>query len=40
MLWVLFDEMTNSEYMKVFAGAFQIFVRQELPVFFTGNGIV
>ena len=34
MLWVLFDEMTNSEYMKVFAGAFQIFVRQELPEIF------
>ena len=32
MLWVLFDEMTNSEYMKVFAGAFQIFIRQELLI--------
>ena len=39
MLWVLFDEMTNSEYMKVFAGAFQIFVRQELPVFLLGTGL-
>ena len=32
-------EMTNSEYMKVFAGAFQIFVRQELPVFLLGTGL-
>ena len=39
MLWVLFYEMTNSEYMKVFAGAFQIFVRQELPVFLLGTGL-
>ena len=31
--------MTNSEYMKVFAGAFQIFVRQELPVFLLGTGL-
>ena len=31
--------MTNSESMKVFAGAFQIFVRQELPVFLLGTGL-
>ena len=38
-LLVTIDEMTNSEYMKVFAGAFQIFVRQELPVFLLGTGL-
>ena len=38
-LLVTIDEMTNSESMKVFAGAFQIFVRQELPVFLLGTGL-
>ena len=38
-LLITIDEMTNSEYMKVFAGAFQIFVRQELPVFLLGTGL-
>ena len=38
-LLVTIDEMTNSESMKVFAGAFQIFVRQELPVFILGTGL-
>ena len=33
------DEMSNNEYMKVFAGSFQIFVRQELPVFLLGTGL-
>lgn len=33
------DEMSNNEYMKVFAGSFQIFVRQELPVFLLGAGL-
>ena len=33
------DEMSNNEYMKVFAASFQIFVRQELPVFLLGTGL-
>ena len=33
------DEMSNNEYMKVFAGSFQIFVRQDLPVFLLGTGL-
>lgn len=33
------DEMSNNEHMKVFAGSFQIFVRQELPVFLLGTGL-
>ena len=38
-LLVTIDEMANSESMKVFAGSFQIFVRQELPVFLLGTGL-
>ena len=38
-LLVTIDEMTNSESMKIFAGAFQIFVRLELPVFLLGTGL-
>ena len=38
-LLVTIDEMTNSESMKVFAGSFQILVRQELPVFLLGTGL-
>ena len=38
-LLVTIDEMTNSESMKIFAGAFQIFVRQELTVFLLGTGL-
>ena len=38
-LLVTIDEMTNSESMKVFAGSFQIFVRQELRVFLLGTGL-
>ena len=38
-LLITIDEMTNSESMKVFAGSFQIFVRQELPVFLLGTGL-
>ena len=38
-LLITIDEMTNSEVMKVFAGAFQIFVRQELPIFLLGTGL-
>ena len=32
-LLITIDEVTNNDYMKVFAGSFQIFVRQDLPVF-------
>lgn len=38
-LLITIDEMTNSESMKIFAGSFQIFVRQELPVFLLGTGL-
>ena len=34
-LLVTIDEVTNNDFMKVFAGSFQIFVRQDLPVFLT-----
>ena len=36
-LLVTIDEVTNNDFMKVFAGSFQIFVRQDLPVFLTGS---
>ena len=35
-LLVTIDEVTNNDFMKVFAGSFQIFVRQDLPVFLSG----
>lgn len=38
-LLVCIDEMSNSNYMKVFAGSFQTFVRQDLPVFLLGTGL-
>ncbi len=38
-LLIFIDEMSNTEYMKVFAGSFQIFVRQDLPVFLLGTGL-
>lgn len=38
-LLITIDEMTNNEAMKVFAGSFQIFVRQDLPVFLLGTGL-
>ncbi len=38
-LLITIDEMTNNESMKVFAGSFQIFVRQDLPVFLLGTGL-
>ncbi len=38
-LLICIDEMSNTEYMKVFAGSFQIFVRQDLPVFLLGTGL-
>ena len=31
--------MSNNEHMKIFVGSFQIFVRQELPVFLLGTGL-
>lgn len=36
---ICIDEVTATEYMKAFAGAFQIFVRQDLPVFFLMTGL-
>ena len=38
-LLITIDEVTNSEYMHVFASAFQIFVRQDLPVFLLATGV-
>lgn len=38
-LLICIDEMSSNEYMKVFASSFQIFVRQELPVFLLGTGL-
>lgn len=36
---ITIDEVTNNDYMKVFAGSFQIFVRQDLPVFLLATGL-
>ena len=36
---ITIDEVTNTEEMGVFAGAFQIFVRHELPVFLVMTGL-
>ena len=36
---ITIDEVTNNEYMRIFASSFQIFVRQDLPVFFLGTGL-
>lgn len=38
-LLITIDEVTNSEYMHMFASAFQIFVRQDLPVFLLATGL-
>ena len=38
-LLVTIDEVTNNDFMKVFAGSFQIFVRQDLPVFLLATGM-
>ena len=38
-LLVTIDEVTNNDFMKVFAGSFQIFVRQDLPVFLLATGL-
>lgn len=38
-LLITIDEVTNNEYMHVFASSFQIFVRQDLPVFLLATGL-
>ncbi len=38
-LLVTIDEVTNNEFMHVFAGSFQIFVRQDLPIFLLAAGL-
>ena len=38
-LLVTIDEVTNNEFMHVFAGSFQIFVRQDLPIFLLVTGL-
>ena len=36
---IAIDEVTNTQDMRVFAGAFQIFVRQDLPVYLLMTGL-
>ncbi len=36
---ICIDEVTVTEHMKAFAGAFQIFVRKELPIFLLMTGL-
>lgn len=38
-LLISIDEVTNSEYMKVFVSAFQIFIRREYPLFLLMTGL-
>lgn len=38
-LLITIDEVTNNQFMQVFAGSFQIFVRQDLPVFLLATGL-
>ena len=38
-LLITIDEVTNNEFMQVLAGSFQIFVRQDLPVFLLATGL-
>ena len=38
-LLVTIDEITNNEFMRVFAGSFQIFVRHDLPIFLLATGL-
>ncbi len=38
-LLVTIDEVTNTEQMRVFASAFQIFVREDLPIFLLMTGL-
>ena len=36
---VTIDEVTNNEYMQVFASAYQIFIRQNLPIYLLMTGL-
>ena len=38
-LLITIDEVTNNEYMRVFASAFQILIRKNLPVFLLMTGL-
>lgn len=38
-LLISIDEVTNSEYIRVFASAFQIFIRQDYPIFLLMTGL-
>lgn len=38
-LLISIDEVTNTEYMKVFVSAFQIFIRREYPLFLLMTGL-
>lgn len=38
-LLITIDEVTNNEHMHIFAGSFQIFVRQDLPVYLLATGL-
>ena len=38
-LLITIDEVSNSENMKVFAGAFQILVRQDMPIYLLMTGL-
>ena len=38
-LLVTIDEITNNEFMQIFAGSFQIFVRHDLPIFLLAAGL-
>lgn len=38
-LLISIDEVTNSEQIRVFASAFQIFIRQEYPIFWLMTGL-
>lgn len=38
-LLIAIDEVTSTEYMRVFAASFQVFLRQNLPVFLLMTGL-
>lgn len=38
-LLVTIDEVTNSEYIRIFASAFQIFIREDYPIFLIMTGL-
>lgn len=38
-LLITVDEVTNSEYVRVFASAFQIFIRKEYPIYLLMTGL-